>query len=46
MKFNTIIIGGGLSALAAGITLRKAGQQVAIITAGESTLHFNGGSIG
>ena len=45
MKFNTIIIGGGLSALAAGITLRKAGQQVAIITAGESTLHFNGGSI-
>lgn len=45
MKFNTIIIGGGLSALAAGITLRKAGQQVAIITAGESTLHFNGGSL-
>lgn len=45
MKFDTIIIGGGLSALAAGITLQKAGQQVAVITAGESTLHFNGGSL-
>lgn len=44
MKFDTIIIGGGLSGLTAGIKLTKAGQKVAIIAAGQSTLHFHSGS--
>jgi glycerol-3-phosphate dehydrogenase subunit B len=44
MKFQTIIIGGGLSALVAGIKLQKAGQKVAIISSGQSTLHFSSGS--
>ncbi len=44
MKFDNIIIGGGLSGLISGITLAKAGHNVAIIAAGQSTLHFGSGS--
>jgi glycerol-3-phosphate dehydrogenase subunit B len=40
MKFDNIIIGGGLSGLTCGITLAKAGKKVAVITAGQSTLPF------
>jgi glycerol-3-phosphate dehydrogenase subunit B len=44
MRFDTIIIGGGLSGLTAGIALAKANQKVAVVSAGQSTLHFNSGS--
>jgi len=44
MKFDNIIIGGGLSGLTCGITLAKAGKKVAVIAAGQSTLHFCSGS--
>jgi glycerol-3-phosphate dehydrogenase subunit B len=44
MKFQTIIIGGGLSGLIAGIKLSEAGQKVAIISSGQSALHFSSGS--
>lgn len=45
MKFDTIIIGGGLTALTAGISLAKKQKRVAVIAAGQSTLHFNSGSL-
>lgn len=44
MKFDTIIIGGGLSGYIAGITLAKSNQKCLLVSAGQSALHFFNGS--
>lgn len=46
MKFDYIIIGGGLCGLTAGIRLASAGHKTAIISSGQSALHFCAGTLG
>ena len=44
MKFDTIIIGGGLSGMTCAIAQAQKGKRVAVIAAGQSNLHFHSGS--
>ena len=44
MKFDNIIIGGGLSGLVAAIESQRAGKRTAIVSAGQSALHFWSGA--
>ena len=45
MKYDVIVIGGGLSAIMCGISLATKGKNVALMVKGQSKLNFSSGSI-
>lgn len=46
MNFDTIVIGGGLAGLTAAIKLAGRSHKTAVVSTGQSTMHFNSGSLG
>ena len=45
MKFDSIVIGGGMAGLSAALRLAEAGQKTLLMASGQTAQHFSSGSI-
>ncbi|MGL6300901.1 glycerol-3-phosphate dehydrogenase subunit GlpB [Aeromonas caviae] len=45
MKFDSIVIGGGMAGLSAALRLAEADQKTLLMASGQSALHFSSGSV-
>lgn len=46
MRYDVVLIGGGLSSLVSGIILQRSGRKCLMVSAGQNALHFSSGSFG
>ncbi len=46
MKFDVVLVGGGLSSLVCGIKLQNAGRKCLMVSSGQNSLHFSSGAFG